>query len=203
MDQILESPNYYLPLLAWLIIFAHVRDDCCIKTQSSVFVEDKILCSARLLNRRADNLPLGKENSAKMHRKELTILKYIKCWNFRNCRYFTKQRPSALRQQLNWTHQINYAVYVTNLLFPKLSEHRRMNEWYFRTCKTNEAIWVSQFLDLLNKFLRAKTMHHIWVPACLLTSFAILALDNAHIWCFTSLIDLTLVSLVWLAVLAV
>ena len=65
---------------------------------------------------------------------------------------FIKQRPSALRQQLNWTHQINYAAYVTNLLFPKLSEHRRMREWYFRTRKTNEAIWVFQFLDLLNDF---------------------------------------------------
>ena len=91
----------------------------------------------------------------------------------------TKQRPSALRQQLNWT----MPPMLQNLLFPKLSEHRRMNEWYLRTRKTNdnlvprafspassqgtrprergwtnEAIWVSQFLDLLREFLRAKTM---------------------------------------------
>ena len=71
--------------------------------------------------------------------------------------------PSALRQQLNWTHQINYTAYVTNLLFPKLSEHPRMNEWNFRTHKTiaKEAIWVSQFLNLLHEFLRTKIMHHV------------------------------------------
>ena len=76
---------------------------------------------------------------------------------------FIKQRPSALRQQLNWTHRIKYAAYVTNLLFPKLSDHHRMSEWNFRTRKTiaKEAIWVSQFLDLLNEFLRTKIMHHV------------------------------------------
>ena len=47
---------------------------------------------------------------------------------------FTKQRPSALRQQLNWT----MPPMLQNLLFPKLSEHRRMNEWYLRTRKTND-----------------------------------------------------------------
>ena len=45
---------------------------------------------------------------------------------------------------------------LINLLFPKLSEHRRMNERYFRTRKTNEAIWVSQFLDLLNDFFKGQ-----------------------------------------------
>ena len=66
----------------WLIIFVPIQNDCCIKTQSSVFQQKtRNLYSTRLWNQRADNLPLGKATSAKIHRKELTILKHIKCWN--------------------------------------------------------------------------------------------------------------------------
>ena len=65
------------------------------------------LYSARLLNRRTDNLPLGKENSAKMHRKGLTILKCIKCWNLRNCGYLYNTTPfdSETTAELNSSNQ--------------------------------------------------------------------------------------------------
>ena len=66
----------------WLIICVLIQIDCCIKTQSSFFRrKTRNLYSARLWNQGTDNLPLGIAHSAKIHRKELTILKYIKCWN--------------------------------------------------------------------------------------------------------------------------
>ena len=88
------------------------------------------------------NLPLGKANSAKMHRKELSILKHVKRKNLRNCGYPGKQRPSAKQQNLIWSWHM-----TTNTAFSK-PEHRRMSEW--RTCETTKVTCVRHFLDLLN-----------------------------------------------------
>ena len=63
------------------------------------------------------NLPLGKANSAKMRRKELSILKHVKRKNLRNCGYPGKQRPSAKQQNLIWSWHM-----TTNTAFSEVTQ---------------------------------------------------------------------------------
>ena len=174
--------NSYSPLLAivgWLFLCTF-KVTAVSRPKARSFSRKQELCIPRVCGtRELITYRLAKQTAQKYTGKSWPS------WNTSNVGIsgtadsFTKQRPSALRQQLNWT----MPPMLQNLLFPKLSEHRRMNEWYLRTRKTNdnlvprafslassqgtrprkrdwtnEAIWVSQFLDLLREFLRAKTM---------------------------------------------
>ena len=127
-------------------------------------------------------------------------MKYIKCWNLRNCRYLYKTAPfcSETTAQLCYKSSFSEVIRTSpneRVIFPNSQDERQpRSQGLFPSLKpgkilvpialfsslsrrdekravgmrmgkrprerswTNEAIWVSQFLDLLNEFLRAKTM---------------------------------------------
>ena len=133
--------NSYLPLLAivgWLFL-CPFKATAVSRPKARSFSRKQEICIPRVCGtRELITYRLAKQPAQKYTGKSWPF------WNTSNvgisgtADILTKQRPSALRQQLNWAMPSMLQIYFFRS-YPNIAE--LMNEWCFRTCRTQEAFW--------------------------------------------------------------